>query len=108
MQRITISCRCNCERKGRYVFVCILQWLENYGMKQTSVKKFNKITVCLCHCFIVLSNNIHFFKQIVGAGKFVNYEKYVANIYRNVSALLRVVMNIAHGPFPISVKIYSD
>ena len=43
-----------------------------------------------------------------GAGKFINDKKTIPNINGYVTALIRIIHQVTHGPFPDAVEIQSD
>lgn len=59
-------------------------------------------------CIIDLFREDHFLQQMVGTGKFVYREQDVADVERNVAAIIRVEDNVTHRSFPDAVKVETD
>src|SRR5690554_727248 len=75
-------------------------------------KYFSALVYCffLARCFFITFgiNNLHFINQMFGVCILVDDEQNISYIYHNVSAYSRVVINVAHGSFPNTVKVQSD
>ena len=56
-------------------------------------------------CIIDLFREDHFLQQVVGTGKLVDCEQDVADVERNVAAIVRVEDNVTHRSFPDAVEI---
>ena len=50
----------------------------------------------------------HFLQQMVGTGKLVDCEQDVADVERDVAAIVRVEDNVTHRSFPDAVKVETD
>ena len=59
-------------------------------------------------CIIDLFRELHFLQQMVGTGKLVDCEQDVADVERNVAAIVRVEDNVTHRSFPDAVKVEAD
>lgn len=59
-------------------------------------------------CIIDLFSEDHFLQQMVGTGQLVDREHDVADVERNVAAIVRVEDNVTHRPFPDAVKVEAD
>lgn len=59
-------------------------------------------------CIIDLFREDHFIQQMVGTGKFVYREQDIADVERNVAAIIRIEDNVAHRSFPDAVKVETD
>lgn len=59
-------------------------------------------------CIIGLLGEDHFLQQVVGSGKLVDCEQDVADVERNVAAIVRVEDDVAHRSFPYAVEIQAD
>ena len=55
-----------------------------------------------------LFHYFHFINQPFRIGEFIDDEKDVFRIHHDISGKARVVINIAHCSFPLSVEIQSD
>lgn len=58
------------------------------------------------HLYVIdLFREDHFLQQVVGTGKLVDCEQDVADVKRNVAAIVRVEDDVAHRAFPDAVEI---
>lgn len=58
------------------------------------------------HLYVIgLLGEDHFLQQVVGTGKLVDCEQDVADVERNVAAIVRVEDDVAHRAFPDAVEI---
>lgn len=72
-----------------------------HTLSQTAVSSSSLIT---CDLF----REDHFLQQMVGTGKLVDCEQDVADVERNVAAIVRVEDNVTHRSFPDAVKVETD
>ena len=56
-------------------------------------------------CIIDLFREDHFLQQMVGSGQLVYREQYLADVKRNVAAIVRVEDDVTHRSFPDAVEI---
>lgn len=69
-----------------------------HTLSRTAVSSSSLIT---CDLF----REDHFIQQMVGTGKLVDCEQDVADVERNVAAIVRVEDNVTHRSFPDAVEI---
>ena len=69
-----------------------------HTLSQTAVSSSSLIT-----CDLLRED--HFLQQVVGTGKLVDSEQDVADVERNVAAIVRVEDDVAHRAFPDAVEI---
>ena len=72
-----------------------------HTLSRTAVSSLSLIT---CDLF----REDHFLQQMVGTGKLVDCEQDVADVERNVAAIVRVEDNVTHRSFPDAVKVETD
>ena len=72
-----------------------------HTLSRTAVSSSSLIT---CDLF----REDHFIQQMVGTGKLVDCEQDVADVERNVAAIVRVEDNVTHRSFPDTVKVETD